>query len=840
MAVQSVRQFVCDRLTVAAQEILGVFERKLDDYEAEIIRQRRVLNSIFSSENKSYQTELAQQLQGSQDRDSCLVLPNLAHIKEENEDICISQEQQQDAQKQKSNVTQLPTSSQVMANSDSSQELDSALMNETNKNQYSNSNEDVLSVTKLPTSSEESGQSDQFKALDFDLLGNVDPQSSITNKDVLSDIQLPPSPEESICPGHFEALDPHLIAKEHCQYSDSNTYDSKDILSGKRPEPVPQNDHQLLYHTSCAAEIRYYTSSHGKATGTSCNESTPHERSNYDHRLATRTESTPIMNWNKTSTGTTEQTVNEEHTVEKASSRSADPTPGKASSKEGTKLTPNEKSIDKEPTIKGKSELASSKNSLNERPTQVKQIYEKKRLPESSVLTESRPPNVGKATSSTKPAHKDYWDKKTLPGRFEPTFDKSVNPTSATNTESPPKTKCISNRGTKLTSLKKYDDENPTPEGNSELTLNRKSQDRRTTSTSEYAESTLKDIHEKTTAAKRTEPKPHKKPNDRTITPTPRTNDKHSDGSTASTTSRKTKFHKRQYEWSTSKEITDSMPNKTRRDEDTTLDKTTEQMQSDKHNRSTTSISSKKPTPIQEGGNISKGSDPFKCDTCDKVMSNFKNYRFHMKSHTVEKTYKCNTCGKMFRESWDLNKHLVIHSDVKPFKCKHCGKGFNRQYNLDLHLRVHTGEKPFKCDTCEKSFSSLVNMKKHMRIHTGEKPYTCSDCKKEFADSSAFKNHQRVHSGEKPFKCSFCKRKFATGTTLKRHIRTHTGEKPFRCSVCEKMFSLRTDLKGHMRIHTGEKPYTCSKCGEQFSNRLNLNKHKSVHASEAQSSSNTP
>lgn len=203
---------------------------------------------------------------------------------------------------------------------------------------------------------------------------------------------------------------------------------------------------------------------------------------------------------------------------------------------------------------------------------------------------------------------------------------------------------------------------------------------------------------------------------------------------------------------------------------------------------------------------IPKDCNPYRCDKCGKVMSNFKNYKSHVKSHTVGKTFECSDCGKLFREKWDLNKHVIIHSTEKSFTCEFCGRGFNRRYNLELHLRVHTGEKPFRCDTCDKSFRACVNLKKHLRIHTGEKPYTCKDCGKEFSDSSAYKNHLRVHSGEKPFSCNFCKRRFATGTTLKRHTRTHTGEKPYKCDVCDKLFGRGSDLKSHSRMHTGERP----------------------------------
>lgn len=54
--VHVMRQFVCERLTAAAQEILGAFERRVDDYEAEIARQRRLLDKVFSHETKLQQT----------------------------------------------------------------------------------------------------------------------------------------------------------------------------------------------------------------------------------------------------------------------------------------------------------------------------------------------------------------------------------------------------------------------------------------------------------------------------------------------------------------------------------------------------------------------------------------------------------------------------------------------------------------------------------------------------------------------------------------------------------------------------------------------------------------
>ena len=55
-SVQSMRRFVCDRLTAAAQEILGAFETKVENYEAEIARQRRLLDTILTPELKLHRT----------------------------------------------------------------------------------------------------------------------------------------------------------------------------------------------------------------------------------------------------------------------------------------------------------------------------------------------------------------------------------------------------------------------------------------------------------------------------------------------------------------------------------------------------------------------------------------------------------------------------------------------------------------------------------------------------------------------------------------------------------------------------------------------------------------
>ncbi|KAJ0044135.1 hypothetical protein NL108_009783 [Boleophthalmus pectinirostris] len=49
--VQGMRKFVCDRLTEVAQEILGAFEKRAQEYELELDRQRRLLESFYAEAN---------------------------------------------------------------------------------------------------------------------------------------------------------------------------------------------------------------------------------------------------------------------------------------------------------------------------------------------------------------------------------------------------------------------------------------------------------------------------------------------------------------------------------------------------------------------------------------------------------------------------------------------------------------------------------------------------------------------------------------------------------------------------------------------------------------------
>ncbi|XP_049458493.1 zinc finger protein Xfin-like isoform X1 [Epinephelus fuscoguttatus] len=245
------------------------------------------------------------------------------------------------------------------------------------------------------------------------------------------------------------------------------------------------------------------------------------------------------------------------------------------------------------------------------------------------------------------------------------------------------------------------------------------------------------------------------------------------------------------------------------------------------------------------------GSDSFKkCERCK----------------TDVKPFSCSECMKTFGSSGELKIHMRTHTGEKPFTCLVCQKSFTQRGSLRRHVMVHIREKPFNSslhDTRPRGRSSSAH---HVRIHTrsstqlrnhqhvglqsaklhqsqqikteaggksepvnagGEVRPVLRDSSEAETDDSDNWTETKGQSGvKKPFSCSKCGKRFGLKGNLNRHMRTHTGEKRFNCSVCTKSFAQGGTLQRHMTVHTGEKRYNCSVCNERFAWRQQADRHK--------------
>ncbi|XP_037837197.1 oocyte zinc finger protein XlCOF6-like [Kryptolebias marmoratus] len=84
-SVQSLRQFISERLTAAAGEIFTEFEKTIVQYEEEIDRQRRLLDISWKPHRSSDTAEIKKEQQK----------PELPQIKEEEEELCFGKDKEQ-------------------------------------------------------------------------------------------------------------------------------------------------------------------------------------------------------------------------------------------------------------------------------------------------------------------------------------------------------------------------------------------------------------------------------------------------------------------------------------------------------------------------------------------------------------------------------------------------------------------------------------------------------------------------------------------------------------------------------------------------------------------------
>jgi len=224
---------------------------------------------------------------------------------------------------------------------------------------------------------------------------------------------------------------------------------------------------------------------------------------------------------------------------------------------------------------------------------------------------------------------------------------------------------------------------------------------------------------------------------------------------------------------------------------------------------------------IVNDSNLKQKKISYKCNfqECNVTLIQQDNIVYHRKCHHSDNEFKCPECGETFARWRLVSLHLwKSHAiDMELYSCTLCDYKSSKSELLKFHINTHSDDRSFLCDMCGKGFKNMKQLRNHKELHSADlsiRPhYSCDVCGKSLSNSRLLRAHKNaIHLKARAYLCNFCGHNTTSQSSLRIHLRQHTGEKPFSCSECNYCTADHNSLRRHRMKHSGEKKYKCPHC----------------------------